>query len=60
MQSVSARQSAKGPVHWTLHVSKACYQGIEKNMSAWTLKPFLTGAQNKRKKEDGRDLFFGV
>lgn len=45
MQSVPARQSATGPVHWTPHVHKLRCLGIKKTkiMSAWTKK------QNKKK-----------
>lgn len=63
MQSVSARQRASGPVHWTPHVHKACYQGIRKTCLLGHKKTvFNWGPKHKNKKikkEDGRHLFFG-
>lgn len=43
---------AVGPVHRTPHFHEACYQG-NKTVFNW-------GPEEKKKKEDGRDLFFGV
>lgn len=50
-QSISARRRAVGPVHRTPHFHEACYQG-NKTVFNW-------GPEGK-KKEDERDLFFGV
>ncbi len=44
MQSVSARQRATGPVHWTPHVHKACYQRS---------KIVFNGPRTKKRRMDG-------